>query len=55
MPGAALSLVDYSPAGVAAIEELNREMAQKCVDRMGKDVPCRSRNRFGRKGYGRRP
>lgn len=30
------SMVDYSPAGVAAIEALNREVAQKCVDRMGK-------------------
>lgn len=29
-------MVDYSPAGVAAIEALNRDMAQKCVDRMGK-------------------
>ena len=29
-------LVDYSPAGVAHIEDLNRTMAQKCVDRMGK-------------------
>ena len=32
-----LSLVDYSQAGVAAIEALNREVAQKCVDRMGKE------------------
>jgi pimeloyl-ACP methyl ester carboxylesterase len=31
-----LALVDYSPAGVAAIEALNRDMAQKCTDRMGK-------------------
>lgn len=30
------SMVDYSPAGVAAIEGLNRDMAQKCLDRMGK-------------------
>ncbi len=29
-------MVDYSPAGVAAIEALNRDMAQKCVGRMGK-------------------
>lgn len=27
--------VDYSPAGVARIEEADRERAQKCVDRMG--------------------
>ena len=31
-----LSMVDYSPSGVAAIEQLERELAQKCVDRMGK-------------------
>ena len=30
------SMVDYSPAGVAAIEQLNRSFAQKCLDRMGK-------------------
>lgn len=29
-------MVDYSPAGVAAIEALNRDMAQKCSGRMGK-------------------
>ncbi len=29
-------MVDYSPAGVAAIEQLNQGMAQKCLDRMGK-------------------
>ena len=29
-------MVDYSQAGVAAIEALNRDMAQKCADRMGK-------------------
>lgn len=27
--------VDYSPAGVAHIEQLNRQLAQGCVDRMG--------------------
>lgn len=30
------SMVDYSPAGVAAIDDLNRSLAQKCLDRMGK-------------------
>lgn len=30
-------MVDYSPAGVAHIEELNREFAAQCVDRMGAD------------------
>ena len=30
------SMVDYSPAGVVAIERLNRDLAQKCLDRMGK-------------------
>lgn len=30
------ALVDYSPAGVAAIEQINRTTAQKCLDRMGK-------------------
>lgn len=29
-------MVDYSPAGVAAIEALNRSLAQSCLDRMGK-------------------
>lgn len=29
-------MVDYSPAGVAAIEGLDRSLAQKCLDRMGK-------------------
>jgi pimeloyl-ACP methyl ester carboxylesterase len=29
-------MVDYSPAGVAAIEQLNRSLAQQCLDRMGK-------------------
>lgn len=29
-------MVDYSPAGVAAIEALSRSFAQKCLDRMGK-------------------
>ena len=29
-------MVDYSQAGVAAIEALNRSFAQKCLDRMGK-------------------
>ncbi len=29
-------MVDYSPAGVAAIEQLNRKFAQMCLDRMGK-------------------
>lgn len=29
-------MVDYSPAGVAAIEQLNRGFAQSCLDRMGK-------------------
>ncbi len=29
-------MVDYSQAGVAAIEQLNRSFAQKCLDRMGK-------------------
>ncbi|MCT7660245.1 alpha/beta hydrolase [Mycobacterium deserti] len=30
-------LVDYSPAGVAHIEDLHREFAQLCVDRVGAD------------------
>ncbi len=30
-------MVDYSPAGVAHIEDLNREFAAQCVDRMGAD------------------
>jgi pimeloyl-ACP methyl ester carboxylesterase len=29
-------MVDYSPAGVAAIEQISRSFAQKCLDRMGK-------------------
>ncbi len=29
-------MVDYSPAGVAAIEQLSKDLAQLCVDRMGK-------------------
>lgn len=29
-------MVDYSEAGVAAIEQLNRRLAQLCLDRMGK-------------------
>jgi pimeloyl-ACP methyl ester carboxylesterase len=29
-------MVDYSPAGVAAIEQLSRSFAQKCLDRMSK-------------------
>ncbi|MBU3749558.1 MAG: alpha/beta hydrolase [Mycobacterium sp.] len=29
-------MVDYSPAGVEAIENLNRSLAQMCLDRMGK-------------------
>ncbi|MGI9125456.1 MAG: alpha/beta fold hydrolase, partial [Mycobacterium sp.] len=29
-------MVDYSQAGVAAIEQLNRSFAQKCLERMGK-------------------
>ena len=29
-------MVDYSPAGVAAIEQLNRSLAQQCLDLMGK-------------------
>jgi pimeloyl-ACP methyl ester carboxylesterase len=29
------SLVDYSPAGVAHIEQLYRQLAQRCLDRMG--------------------
>lgn len=29
-------MVDYSPAGVAAIEQLYRNLAQKCLDRNGK-------------------
>ncbi len=29
-------MVDYSRAGVAAIEQLSRDFAQKCLDRMGK-------------------
>ena len=29
-------MVDYSPAGVARIEDFNRTMAGKCVERMGK-------------------
>ncbi len=28
-------MVDYSPAGVAHIEQLNQQLAQGCVDRMG--------------------
>lgn len=28
-------LVDYSPAGVAHIEQIYRQLAQRCVDRMG--------------------
>ena len=28
-------MADYSPAGVARIEQLYREFAQRCVDRMG--------------------
>jgi hypothetical protein len=28
-------MVDYSPAGVAHIEQLYRQLAQQCVDRMG--------------------
>ena len=31
-------MVDYSEAGVAAIEALNRGLAQQCVDRMGKPL-----------------
>ena len=30
-------MVDYSPDGVTRIDDLNRMMAQKCVQRMGKD------------------
>jgi pimeloyl-ACP methyl ester carboxylesterase len=30
-------MVDYSPAGVAHIEALYRDLAQKCADRMGTD------------------
>ena len=30
-------MVDYSPAGVAHIEELNREFAAQCLNRMGAD------------------
>jgi len=30
-------MVDYSPAGVARIEDLNKTMARKCVERMGKE------------------
>jgi pimeloyl-ACP methyl ester carboxylesterase len=29
--------VDYSPAGVAHIEELNKKYVQRCVDKMGKE------------------
>ena len=29
-------MVDYSPAGVAAIEQVNKRLVQGCVDRMGK-------------------
>lgn len=29
-------MVDYSPAGVAAIEALSKSFAQKCLDRLGK-------------------
>ena len=29
------SMVDYSPSGVAHIEQLYRQLAQQCVDRMG--------------------
>jgi len=29
-------MVDYSPAGVAHIEQLNQQLAQECVDRMGR-------------------
>ncbi len=29
-------MVDYSPAGVAAIEDISRSFAQKCLDRLGK-------------------
>ena len=35
------SMVDYSPAGVARIEELNRTMAGECLDRMGKEFLAR--------------
>ena len=31
------SMVDNSPAGVARVEQLNREYGQKCQDRMGAD------------------
>lgn len=31
-------MVDYSPAGVAAIEALSRDMVQKCVGQMGKPM-----------------
>jgi pimeloyl-ACP methyl ester carboxylesterase len=30
------SLVDYSPAGVAHIEQLYQQQAQRCIDRMGR-------------------
>ena len=30
-------MVDYSPAGVAHIEQLNRQLAQQCVNRMGNE------------------
>ena len=30
-------MVDYSPAGVAHIEQMTKEFVQRCVDKMGKD------------------
>lgn len=30
-------MVDYSPAGVARIEQLNRNLAQECLDKMGRE------------------
>ena len=46
-------MVDYSPAGVAHIEDLYRQFAQDCVAPDGQGVPGQRRHRVGGAGHGR--
>ena len=46
-------MVDYSPAGVAHIEQLYQQLAQQCVNRMGTGVSGQHRHRVRRARHGR--
>ena len=47
--------VDYSPAGVAHIEDETKEFVGRCVDKMGKDFLANVGDRQRRQGPGRHP